>query len=167
MRKAILLLPLLAAASSPPRGAELSAPTPVFAPERFFTGRTEGTGTLKVVLRRSESVRVRSMGRVEDGILVLDQVIERSGAEPERRQWRIRKAAGGRLTGTVSDGDGPVSGDIAGNRLHLRYKLKKDKIEAASWMYLQPGGQVALNRMTLKRFGLKVGTLDETIRKVE
>lgn len=166
MRRTLLLLPLLVAASSPPH-AELAAPTPVFVPERFFVGRTEGTGTLKVTLHKAQAVRVRSQGRVEDQVLVLDQVVERTGTPPERRQWRIRKAAGGRITGTVSDGTGPVEGDLSGNRLHLRYKLKKDKVDVAQWIYLQPGGQVALNRMTLRRFGLKVGTLDETIRRLD
>ena len=39
-------------------------------------------------------------------------------------------------------------------------------LHAQQWFYLQPGGQVALNRMVVTKFGLPVASLDETIRRL-
>jgi hypothetical protein len=143
------------------------AAEPTLLPERFFIGRTEGTGTLKVVLKRAQAVKVQSVGRMEGDVLVLDQIVRIEGEEPERRQWRMRKLAAGRYTGTASDAIGPISGEIAGSQLHLKYRMKKDKVDVEQWIALQPDGRTAVNRMTLRKLGLKVGTLNETIRRLD
>lgn len=167
MKKIIPLLVLTAASSAPP-GADLAAPTPLLVPERFFAGRTESQGTLKVMMMATKTVKVRSNGHVEGDTLVLDQLVEQEGEPAERRQWRIKKLASGRYSGTISDAKGPVSGDISGNRLHMRFKLNKaGGINVEQWMYLQPGGRVAINHATLQRFGMKVGSLEETVRRID
>lgn len=131
-------------------------------------GRTEGNGTLKIVMSKAEAVKVRSRGHVEaDGTLVLDQVVERPSEEPERREWRFRKLGPGRYAGTLSVAEGPVAVAVSGNRLHLKYRLKKGRVAVEQWVYLQPGGKSARNTMTLHRMGMKVGTHDEMIRKVD
>lgn len=140
----------------------------MFVPEQFFLGRTEGVGTLKLMMSKPETVRVRSHGYVEkDGTLVLDQIVERPSEEPERREWRFRKLGPGRYAGTLSVAKGPVTVALSGNRLHLKYRLKKGNVGVEQWVYLQPGGRSAVNRMTLHRMGMKVGTLDDTIRKMD
>jgi hypothetical protein len=40
-------------------------------------------------------------------------------------------------------------------------------VTAEQWIYLQPGGRTALNRMRLTKLGITVGRLDETIRKLD
>ncbi len=169
MRKRILvLLPLvLGAASSSPPGAELASPTPVFTPERFFSGRTESSGTLKIVLRGEQTLRVRGTGHVEGDTLVIEQLVERTGVKPERKLWHIKKLASGRYAGTLSDAVGPLAGSLAGNRLHLKYRLKEGKVDVDQGIYLQPDGKTAINRMTLSRVGFKVGTIQETIRRID
>lgn len=162
-----LLLTLVAAAADAPPGAEFAAATPAFLPERFFVGRTEGAGTLKVVLKGAQAVRVHGSGRIEGDTLVLDQVVERPEEKPERRQWRIKKLVSGGYTGTLSDAKGPIQGDVSGNRLHLKYRLAKGNVDVEQWVYLQPGGRVAQNRLVLRRFGLHVGSMDEVIRRVD
>ncbi|HYZ49031.1 MAG TPA: DUF3833 family protein [Sphingomonas sp.] len=143
------------------------APQPVFDPAVFFAGRTRGEATLKVVLKRAEPVHVEGRGRVtQEGTLILDQTVARGGRAPETRQWRIRSAGGGRVFGSLSDATGPVTGEIRGNMLHLRYPMKGG-VDADQRIYLQPGGRTALNRMTISKFGLTVGRLDETIRKLD
>ena len=34
------------------------------------------------------------------------------------------------------------------------------------WLYLQPGGRTALNRMVVRKLGIAVVTPDETIRRM-
>jgi hypothetical protein len=132
----------------------------------FFTGRTEGEGTLSVAMQeRPVTVRVRGIGRVDpDGTLVLDQRV-REGSKPvKERQWRIRQIAPGRYAGTLSDADGPVSGELVGERLHLRFKMKGG-LTADQWLALDPGGNSVRNVMTVRKLGVRVATLDETIRR--
>lgn len=165
----LFLLPaalFLTAFSFAPPHRNLASPTPVFNAEEFFTGRSEGRGTVKVKLKPASTVRVSSVGKVEQGVLILDQKVERPGKPTEQRQWRMRKAGPGRYTGTLSDADGPVRGEVTGNCLHLRYKLKKGGVQADQYLYLQADGRSALNRMSIRKFGIHVATVEETIRKV-
>ena len=88
------------------------------------------------------------------------------GHRPETRQWRFRRLGPNRYAGTLSDAAGPVAGEVQGNMLHLRYPMKGG-VSAEQWIYLQPDGRTALNRMRLTKLGITVGRLDETIRDVE
>jgi hypothetical protein len=158
---AVLAFVLLAAAQAPP------ALAPSSAHERFFVGRTEGVGTVHVLLSGRHTVRHRSVGRIERaGVLVMDELLEEEGKPARRRIWRLVRAGGNRIAGTISDVRGPVSGTLAGRVLHLRYRL----IEGPSveqWITLHPSGRSALNRMTFRRFGLVVARVEQVIRKVE
>lgn len=144
-----------------------SAQAPTLLPERFFIGRTEGNGTLKVLLKRSQAVKVQGVGRMEGDTLILDQVVRVTGEPLERRQFRMRKVSAGHYTGTATDADGPIAGRIADNQLHLTYRLKKQKLDVEQWIAMHPDGRTATNRMTLHKLGLKVGTLNETIRRLD
>jgi Protein of unknown function (DUF3833) len=76
------------------------------------------------------------------------------------------RLGGGRYGGTLSDAEGPLVAQITGNCLHLRYSAK-GHLSVEQWLYLQPGGKVALNRMVVRKFGIRVARLDETIRRVD
>jgi hypothetical protein len=166
MRATILLMPVLAAAcvAAPPRGG-LAAPDPVFSAERFFSGRTEGEASLKIIFKHSQPVRVHGVGHVEpDGTLVLVQQVEQAGKPPSRREWRIRPDGPGRYTGTLTGATGIVTGKVAGNRLSLRFS-GKGGLHYRQWLYLESGGQVARNRMTVRKMGIRVASLSETITR--
>lgn len=161
-----LPLPLLVTACVAMPTSPSAASAPVFSALSFFDGRTEGEGRLRTVAAKDQLVRVRGRGHLEpDGTLVLDQTVERMGAPSHKRQWRIREVSPGRYTGTLSDASGPVTGETEGDRLHLAYRLKGG-IAADQWLTLEPGGRVARNAMTIRKFGVRVGALDETIRKI-
>jgi hypothetical protein len=157
----ILALMLAATAGS---ATPLAAPTPVFRPEVFFAGATEGHATLKVILHSRKPVHVIGHGHTDHGTLILDQTVMQQGKKPEQREWRIREVSPGRYTGTLSDATGPVTGDVSGNCLHLAYPMKGG-LQVEQRLYLQPGGKVALNRMTVSKLGITVASLDETISK--
>lgn len=134
---------------------------------QFFEGRTEGRGVLKVALRSPETIRVESRGRVQpDGTLLLVQEVSRGDRPKRKREWRMREVAPGRYTGTLSDAAGPVTAEAKGNRLHLRFRMKGG-LEAEQWLTLAPNGRSAHNLLTVRKFGITVGKLDETIRKLD
>jgi citrate synthase len=155
------------ACAAAPLGAELAAPAPVFSVERFFGGRTQGEGALKIMLKAAQPLHVEGRGSVDpDGTLILDQMVKRGGRAAQKRQWRFRSTGPGRYKGTLTDAGGPVNGDVSGNRLHLSYPMKGGgTIE--QWIYLQPDGRTALNRMVVRKFGMAVAHVEETIRKLD
>lgn len=169
MRFIAIIFPLLTASCvSAPPVQRLAAGGPPFDAVRFFEGRTQGSGQVRALMSSAHSVTVAGDGRVEaDGTLVLDQLIEREGAQPERRQWRIREVATAVYRGTLSSATGPVVGRREGNRLHLRYRLKAGGFSVRQWIYLQPDGRSAVNRLTLRKFGMPVAAVEETIRKAD
>ena len=157
---------ILATSCSPPPGRQaLASKTPVFSAQRFFAGPTRGDGELKVIFSGPRRVIVRGDGRIDpDGVLVLDQAIDQPGKPLRRREWRIRETAPGRYGGTLTDATGPITGDVAGNTLHLRFSAPGDE-DYEQWLFLSPDGQSARNLMTVRKWGIVVATLDETIMK--
>lgn len=168
MRTIVLMLALpLAACVAPTPRARLVGPAPLFDAERFFVGRTHGDGMLTIVASRPRATHVDGIGQIEtDGALRLDQHVETDGKPARDRRWRIRPLGGGRYGGTLSDADGPLVAQATGNCLHLRYSAK-EHLSVEQWLYLQPDGKVALNRMVVRKFGIRVARLDETIRRVD
>ena len=71
-----------------------------------------------------------------------------------------------RFTGTITDARGPVTGEVAGNVLHLRYRTAEN-LSVEQRITLHPGGRSAHNRMVFKRFGITVARYEETIRRVD
>ena len=136
-------------------------------PEHFFLGRTHGQGTVRVILSGSHSVRVDSRGRMDaDGALILDQRIQEEGKPARDRSWRLVRSGPNRLTGTLSDARGPVTGDLNGNVLHVRYRSNEGP-SVEQWITFQPNGRTARNRMTFRRFGVTVATVEEVIQRVD
>ncbi|WP_165357391.1 DUF3833 family protein [Sphingosinicella sp. CPCC 101087] len=136
-------------------------------PERFFVGRTEGVGTVRMILAGRHGVRVQSRGRMSaDGALLIDQVVEEEGKPPRRRNWRLVRTGPDRFTGTITDARGPVSGEVRGNVLHLNYRGAQG-VSVEQRITIHPSGRSAENRMTFRRFGLTVATFEETIRRVD
>jgi Protein of unknown function (DUF3833) len=166
VRRSFLLPFLLSACVSSPRLEAPDALAPLFSPRDFFVGRTEGVGVLRVALSAPRSVRVHGIGHLAPGgDLVLRQTVEEQGKPATRREWRIRQASPGLFVGSLSDAAGPIRATVSGNRLRLRFRMKSG-LEAEQWIYLKPGGASAHNLMTVRKFGVVVATLDETIDRV-
>ena len=143
------------------------APQPVLDPAAFFTGRTQGTGTMDTLLGGTEPVRVESVGtRPEPGRLILDQRIWKGDEQPRNRRWVLRQAAPNRWTGTLTEATGPVSVVANGNSAVIRYPMEGG-LEVEQQLRLQPGGRTLLNRLTARKWGMPVAWLEETIRKLE
>jgi len=154
------MLSLLLLASATPTAAT----APRFDPLVFFDGLSRGEGRLKVAMRAGRLVDVRSEGHREGKTLVLEQRVEEEGEPARDRTWRITEVSPGRYTGTLSDAAGPVTGETRGNRLHLSFRMKGG-LKADQWLTLAPDGRSAHNIMKVRKLGITVATLDETIRR--
>jgi hypothetical protein len=156
----VALLTVLAACGMTPPAAHAS---PVFDPFKFFLGRSHGDAQLKVIMKDYKSVNVDSVGRMEGDTLVIDQHIVVRDGETRDRQWRLNKDGPGKYSGSLTDAIGPVTAEVEGDRLHIRYTSKDGQVE--QYLSLAPDTKYADNRMTVKKHGIVVATLEETITR--
>ena len=135
--------------------------------QQFFEGRTESRGEIRQLFSKPRAVVSHGKGHTEpDGTLVLSQVVQQAGDAPQQRLWRLREDRLGHCTGTVTDGVGLVDGDLSGNQLHMRFRLKGG-LNVEQWMSFDPDGRSATNRITIRKLGFSVASLNETIRKTD
>jgi len=160
----ILLAPLAALAAVASVSPAWAAP---FQPLRFFDGRTESTGQVKVALSAPHGLKVHGRGKMEpDGTLILDQTVEEEGKPVRQRHWQMKQVSPGLYAGTISDAVGRVQVETVGNRFRLRFKMKEGGYAAEQWLTPSADGTVLQNDMTIKKFGITVATVEETIRSV-
>jgi len=146
-------------------GLFLLAQAPVAGMEQFFVGRTQGSSTVHVALSGRHGVNDRGRGWMEGQTSVLLQVVQEEGKPIRNRTWRLTRA-GNRISGSISDARGPVTGDINGNVVHLRYTSGEGP-SVEQWISFDPGGRIARNRMIFRRLGLEVARLEGTIERVD
>lgn len=162
MRAIRMLLPLAAAVLS--AGPALAV-QPIH-PLEFFEGRTESAGTVKTLMKTPYRTRSMGRGQIEpDGSLSLFQRVEDEGKPPRERRWRIRQIGAGHFAGTMSEASGPVSIDEVGGRYRFRFKIKGN-LSVEQWVVPLAGGLAARNLMTVRKFGMVVGTGEGVIRKL-
>ena len=154
----------IAAALAFSAGAPAQAPKP-FDPVAFFTGPTQGRGTLKEVLGREKRTITHSVGRVDkDGWLLLDQKVAVEGDPVRQRRWRLKLVGPGKYRGTLSDAKGPVEAEVSGQSARIRYMMKGG-LKVEQLLTPVPSGRAISNRSTFRKFGMKVATLTERIEK--
>ena len=162
MRAIRMFIPLAAAILS---AQPAVAARPVH-PLEFFEGRTESSGTVKTFMKKPYRTRSLGRGRIEpDGSLSLFQRVEDEGKPPRERRWRIREIVAGHFAGTMSEASGPVTIDEVGGRYRFRFKMK-GSLAVEQWVVPLAGGLSARNLMTVRKFGMVVGTGEGVIRKL-
>ena len=160
LRSAALLGAVSCAGSS-----VLAGPAQSFDPITFFTGATESSGSLKQAFSSAKATRVTGFGAMRgSGEFVLDQTVNIHGEKAQTRQWQLRQIAPGRFGGTISDGKGPVTIDVAGNRLLIKYTMTGG-LKVSSVLTIEAGGRSGHNVTVVKKWGMTAATLSETISK--
>lgn len=135
-------------------------------PLRFFEGRTETAGTVKIMFHKAYRTRSIGNGRIEpDGSLTLVQRVEDEGKVPHDRRWHVWQTAPDRFSASMSEAVGPVRIERVGDRYRFRFRLKGD-LNAEQMLTPLPGGRSALSNTIVKRWGLTVATTDAIVRKV-
>jgi Protein of unknown function (DUF3833) len=134
-------------------------------PLRFFAGRTDGTSTVRVIMRKPFRSRSIGHGTIKsDGSLLLVQRVEDEGKPASERRWSIREVGPGRYSGTMSEAKGGVSIDQVGNRFRFRFRMKNN-IAVEEWLIPLADDSVR-SIMTARKFGMTVARSEGSIRKV-
>jgi Protein of unknown function (DUF3833) len=136
-----------------------------FDPVAFFEGHTHGEGELRKLIAKPVHVSVDSSGRLVEGGLILDQTIREAGKPPSMRRWTIKRVAQDRYTGTLTEAVGPVTADVVGPRAHIEYMMRHG-LTVEQRLAQQTDGTTVLNRLTVRKLGVQVATLTETIKRV-
>jgi hypothetical protein len=132
----------------------------------FFAGRSHGSGTLKVIASGAIPIAVESVGKRHGDALVLQQVIHEGSKPPRTREWRIRKLGPNSFGGALTDASGPVDMQVRGPRALIRYRMKNGMV-VHQQLALQVDESTVLNHLEVKKWGIRVASLDETIRKLD
>lgn len=136
-------------------------------PLRFWEGRTESIGTMKLIMKKPYKSRSIGRGKIAaDGSLDLIQRVEDEGKPPKERRWHIRQAGPGKFTGTMNEAVGPVTIEEIDGRYRFRFKMDGG-ISVEQWIIPSADGKSGTNKVTIKKYGMTVGRSEGSVRKVD
>ena len=135
-------------------------------PLRFFEGRTETQGRVRVMFRREYESHSIGQGRIEpDGSLTLVQRVFDEGKPPHERRWRVRQVGPNRYSGTMTEAVGPVAIEKVGERYRFRFKMA-GRLSVEQVLTPLPGGRSARTSTKVRKLGMVVATTDGIVRKL-
>ncbi len=138
----------------------------------YFSGQTRASGLFEDrfgKVRRQFTVDI--IGRVSDDTLVLEEDFIYDDGERARRVWTIERTGDRTYRGRAGDVVGEAEGQVRGNALNWTYQMDLKvgddtwRVTFDDWMFLQPDG-VLLNRAWITRFGIEIGSVTLSFRKV-
>jgi hypothetical protein len=132
----------------------------------FFTGKTHADNVMKTALHRPHKLVVDSVGgHNKEGEFVLIDNVQEEGKPARKRVWAMRPSGANHFTGTLSDAVGPVDVTVSGDTATIRYTMKDGHIGIDQQLQLQRDGSLS-NRVVARKFGMKFGEVNGTVRKV-
>ena len=139
--------------------------------EDYLSGNVRAWGILqnrfgKVTRQFSANLN----GKWDGQQLILDETFNWSDGEIQTRQWKIKKIDDNNYEGTAADVVGKAIGYSYGPAFKFEYVLlvpvkgKNMKITFDDWIFKQDDN-VAINRATMTKFGIKVAELTVLFQK--
>ena len=162
--RALACAALVAFAAGVPASAD---PGPKLDMIAFFTGKTHGENVIKIAMQHPHKLIVDSIGgRNKEGEFVLIDNVQEERKAPRKRTWVRRPSGPTRFTGSLSDAQGPVDIVVSGDTATVRYTMKEGGLKIVQQLKMQPNGTLT-NHTIAKKFGMKFGQVDGTIRKAD
>ena len=141
--------------------------------EEYFSGNTRAWGLFEDRVGNVRREFVVDIDGTWDGkTLTLDEDFLYSDGEKETRTWSIKKSGPNSYVGSTENSVGDAIGTRAGNAFNWRYDFNLKvgdsiwKVHFDDWMFLQSDG-VLLNRATVSRWGVKIGTVFLSFEKLD
>ena len=165
----LLCCMLLLSACAGPDVQTYSKLQPAFHAEQFFNGALTAHGVLK---DRSGKVTRTFNATINaywhQGIGTLEERFEFNDGEIQYRTWVLTPQGNGQYLATAGDVLGNGQAETAGNAFHLDYTLeiqyngKPLALTVDDWMF-RVNEQVVINRSTLSKWGITVGSIELVI----
>jgi hypothetical protein len=134
---------------------------------RFFEGKTESVGTVKLAMKKPYRSRAIGNGQItEDGTLILVQRVEDQGQPPRDRRWKMHKVAPGKYSGTMTEARGPVTVEEVEGKFRFRFRMDGN-VSIEQWLAPSKDGRSATSKITIRKYGVLVGRSDSIIRKMD
>ncbi|WP_395745474.1 DUF3833 family protein [Prosthecobacter sp.] len=160
------------ASCSGSRARDFADKGPPLDPKAYFSGHLQSSG---MVQNHGGKVRDEFTTRIhgvpsQKGLLLIQDFTFASGRKVHR-VWDIDVLDAHHFEGEASDGVGLARGEAWGNAFEWNYTLavpkggRKFDINFHQIMLLQPDGTL-LNRAQFGKFGLRLGTVTESFRKL-
>lgn len=160
-------LVFLAAAALAANTGAAADPGPKLDMLDFFTGKTHADNVMRTALHRPHKLVVDSVGgHNKEGEFVLIDNVQEEGKPARKRVWAMRPAGANHFTGTLSDAVGPVDVTVNGDTATIRYIMKDGHIAIDQRLQLQSDGTLS-NHVMARKFGMKFGDVQGTIRKMD
>lgn len=138
----------------------------------FLLGRTRAWGVFEDRfgrLRRRFTVELN--GHWQNDMFCLDETFMFDTGDVEERKWLVRPQGNGKFVATCDDCIGELRGTTEPNVLRMRYKFRLDigstviNVDFDDRIY-RMGAHTAVNRATMRKFGIRLGDLSLFFRKV-
>jgi uncharacterized protein DUF3833 len=148
--------------------------TPMFLPERFFSGQVEGWVVVDNLLGKLRNrATILGTGNWDEPAhcLTFSETYTFDDGEKDTFQWRIRKIGEGHYRGTEPRLKGEALGDQAGSAFHWRYTRDTPQTQSSSivlhfddWFHAIDE-RVCIVRARIGRFGLPFARAYVTYRR--
>jgi hypothetical protein len=138
---------------------------------RFLEGRTIAWGIVEDrfgALRRRFNVEMN--GSWEGGRFLLDEQFIYDTGERESRRWTITSMDDGRFSATCDDCIGHAEGECLEESIRMSYRFRlqvRDRTIAVRFSdrLYRMGDDIAINRATISKWGVKLGELSIFFRR--
>ncbi|MEM7171183.1 MAG: DUF3833 domain-containing protein [Pseudomonadota bacterium] len=171
-KTAALVGVLLLAGCGGMKPQDFAGKEPRFQLESYFVGKSKAWGIFQDrfgTLKRQLEVDLE--GTWDGDTLVLVEDFRYDDGEEEQRVWTIQKDGEHGYSGTAPGVIGTAEGQAYGNAFNWTYDFALPVGESTwnvtfdDWMFLQSDG-VLINRAEVKKFGIEIGTLTLTFKKM-
>jgi len=132
----------------------------------FFTGRTHADNNLHIIFHSQSKLIVDSVGHREGNQFILIDTVHEGNKPVRTRKWVTHQIGPNHCTGTRSDATGPVDIVVNGDTATIRYVMNGG-LQVTQVMKLQPDGRTLSNNVDVRKFGMRFGRVDGTIRKMD
>lgn len=138
---------------------------------QFFAAPVEAWGLFEK--RSGEVVKrfhVEIVSHREGERMILDERFLYSDGTRQRRVWTLTPDGPGRWRGRADDVIGEARGEVAGNALRWRYRLRLPvdastyEVDFDDWMYLMDADTL-INRSSMSKFGVELGQVSLFFRR--
>lgn len=144
---------------------------PELDPVAYFEGPTVSWGVFEDAGRPTRRFKGDLVGHREGNALVLMQRIRFDDGSTRQRRWRMWRAGPHEFHATAPGVIGVARGEAYGNAFRWDYVLQVDadnrltRVRMQHWMYLAGDGRTLVNRVVIRKFGIRVAEVTEYFQR--
>jgi len=144
---------------------------PEFNLMQFFEGEVTAWGIIEDRFGNlKRQFKVKMHGRINNGILTLEEDFYYADGETDKRVWEFSKLGEDTYQGLANDIIGKAIGKEVGNAFNMKYKMDLDlgfaelRVSFNDWMF-RIDHETIVNKASISKFGLNIANVTLFFRK--